>query len=67
VLPIKPPTLDNNGLDAELHLMGASRLGAFIQFVRLRAVGGRERVESDIADMWRAAAKHYEALRSSAS
>lgn len=50
-------------LDAQLHLMGATRLGAFIQFVRQRAVGGRERDESDIADLWRAAAKHYEVLR----
>jgi hypothetical protein len=63
--PTQSPTLDSSALDAELHLMGASRLGAFVQFVRLRAVGGRERDESDTADMWRAAAKHYEALRSS--
>lgn len=44
--------------------MGATRLGAFIQFVRQRAVGGRERDEYDIAAQWRAAANHYDALRS---
>jgi hypothetical protein len=64
---IKSPTLNSSLLDAELHLMGASRLGAFIQFVRLRAVGGREMDENDIADRWRAAAKHYDQLQSTES
>jgi hypothetical protein len=48
--------------DAELHLMGATRLGEFLQFVRQRAIGGRKRNECDVADLWRAAAKHYQAL-----
>ncbi len=61
---IQSPSVNSNKLDAELHLMGASRLGAFIQFVRQRAVGGRDRDESDIADMWRSAAQHYDALQS---
>jgi hypothetical protein len=51
------------GKDAELHLMGATRLGEFLQFVRQRAIGGRERDECEVADLWRAAAKHYESLQ----
>jgi hypothetical protein len=48
--------------DAELHLMGTTRLGEFLQFVRQRAIGGRTHNECDVADLWRAAAKHYQVL-----
>jgi hypothetical protein len=48
--------------DEELHLMGATRLGEFLQFVRQRAIGGQQRNECDVADLWRAAAKHYQGL-----
>ena len=50
-------------VDAELHLMGATRLGEFLQFVRQRAIGGRALDECAVADQWRAAAKHYEGLQ----
>jgi hypothetical protein len=43
--------------------MGATRLGEFLQFVRQRAIGGRERDECEVADLWRAAAKHYQLLQ----
>jgi hypothetical protein len=43
--------------------MGATRLGEFLQFVRQRARGGRARDECEVADLWRAAAKHYEQLQ----
>jgi hypothetical protein len=49
--------------DAELHLMGVTHLGEFLQFVRQRAIGGRQRNECDVADLWRAAAKHYQGLQ----
>jgi hypothetical protein len=49
--------------DAEIHLMGATKLGEFLQFVRQRAIGGRARDESEVADLWRAAALHYEQLQ----
>lgn len=52
-------------MDSELHLMGASRFGEFLQFVRQRTIGGRERGESEVADLWRTAAKHYESLQTS--
>jgi hypothetical protein len=65
VSDIQSPTTDNRTVDAELHLMGVTRLGAFIQFVRQRAIGGRKHDESDIADLWRTAAKHYDTLRTS--
>lgn len=55
----------NPGSDSELHLMGATRLGEFLQFVRQRAVSGRERDECEVADLWRTAAKHYQLLQSS--
>lgn len=51
-------------LDAELHLIGATRLGEFLQFISQRAVGRANCKESDAADLWRAAAKHYEQLQS---
>ncbi len=60
----KPTTQQTRpSTDAELHLMGATRLGEFLQFVRQRAIGGRERDECDVADLWRAAANHYKLLQ----
>jgi hypothetical protein len=63
--PTNPVNALNTALDAELHLMGATRLGEFLQFVRQRAVGGRALNECDVADQWRAAAQHYEGLQTS--
>jgi hypothetical protein len=63
-----PPILShaaNGTLDSELHLMGATRLGEFLQFVRQRSVGGHARNECEVADQWRAAAAHFEALQTS--
>ncbi len=54
--------LSDPTLDAELHLMGATNLGEFLQFVRQRSIRGRQRNECDLADLWRAAAKHYQGL-----
>ena len=62
--PILSNTLDAT-LDSELHLMGITRLGEFLQFVRQRAVGGRALNECDVADQWRAAATHCEDLQTS--
>ena len=45
--------------------MGATHLGEFLQFVRQRAIGGRERDECEVADLWRSAAKHYALLQTS--
>ncbi len=59
------PPSPNKTLDAELHLMGATRLGEFLQFVRQRAAGGRALNECDVADQWRAAALYYEGLQTS--
>jgi hypothetical protein len=61
--PPRPINTQDAALDAELHLMGATRLGEFVQFVRQRAVGGRTLNECDVADQWRTAATHFEALQ----
>lgn len=64
-LPTTAPNKQDATLNAELHLMGVTRLGEFLQFVRQRAVGGRTHNECDVADQWRVAAEHFEGLQTS--
>ena len=47
--------------DQVLCLLGATRLADFITFVRERTVGGRARDKGELADLWRQAAKVFEA------
>lgn len=54
-------------LDAELHLMGISHLGEFLQFVRQRTIGGRECDEYEVAQLWRESATYFEALQKTQS
>lgn len=49
--------------DNALCLLGVTRLADFITFVRERTVGGRERDKGELADLWRQAAKAFEALQ----
>jgi hypothetical protein len=56
---------NDSDLDAELHLMGISHLGEFLQFVRQCAVGGRERDEYEVAQLWRDSATYFETLQTS--
>ena len=62
-LPPTAPNAQDAALDAEVHLMGATGLGEFVQFVRQRAIGGRSLNECDVADKWRAAATYFEGLQ----
>jgi hypothetical protein len=50
-LPAAPRPVQ--ALDQELCLMGATRMSDFIDFVRERAIGGRDMDRGDLADMWR--------------
>lgn len=45
--------------------MGATRMADFIEFVRERAVGGREMDRGDLADMWREASVVFNQLQTS--
>ncbi len=58
---------NDSKLDAELHLMGISHLGEFLQFVRQRAIGGRERDEYEVAQLWRESAAYFETLQNTPS
>ena len=58
-----PPPISLPNADSELHLMGVTRLGEFLQFVRQRAIGGRALEECAVADQWRTAAEHFEGLQ----
>ena len=57
----------DSSLDAELHLMGISHLGEFLQFVRQRAIGGRECDEYEVAQLWRESASYFETLQKTQS
>jgi hypothetical protein len=59
--------VSDSNLDAELHLMGISHLGEFLQFVRQRAIGGRDRDEYEVAQMWRESASYFETLQTTQS
>lgn len=52
-------------LDQELCLMGATRMSDFIDFVRERAIGGRDMDRGDLAQMWRDASEVFNALQTS--
>lgn len=68
-MPKSPPLTGQTSAAAEadeaLCLIGVTRLADFIAFVRERTVGGRDRDKGDLADMWRKAAKVFEALQTS--
>jgi hypothetical protein len=49
--------------DQELCLMGVTRMADFIDFVRERAIGGREMDRGDLADMWREASVVFQELQ----
>lgn len=51
--------------DEELCLMGVTGLAEFMDFVRTRAVDGAVLERGDLADMWRGAARAFEALQTS--
>jgi hypothetical protein len=51
--------------DAELCLIGATRLQDFVDFVRQRARGGQRSVAGELADTWRQASRVYAALQTS--
>ena len=60
-MPAAPRPVD--ATDQELCLMGATRMADFIDFVRERAIGGREMDPGDLADMWREAAQVFHDLQ----
>lgn len=60
--PIPQPPRPQMAPEEELCLMGATRLGDFVDFVRGRAVGGRQMDRGDLAQYWREAAAVYEEL-----
>jgi hypothetical protein len=68
---INPNSKENNNsdlnLDAELHLIGITHLGEFLQFVRRRAIAGRERDEYQVAQLWRESAVYFETLQNTES
>ncbi len=49
--------------DEELCLLGVTRLPDFIEFVRQKAVGGRQRDEGELVDVWRKAAGVFAGLQ----
>lgn len=60
-LPAAPRPVD--ALDHELCLMGATRMSDFIDFVRERAIGGRDMDRGDLAQMWRDASAVFDELQ----
>lgn len=60
-LPAEPRPVE--AMDQELCLMGVTRMADFIEFVRERAVGGRDMDQGDLADMWREAAVVFNTLQ----
>ncbi len=60
-MPAAPRPVD--ATDQELCLMGATRMADFIDFVRERAIGGRDMDPGDLADMWRDAAEVFHGLQ----
>ena len=60
-MPAAPRPVD--ALDHELCLMGATRMSDFVEFVRERAIGGRDMDRGDLAQMWRDASEVFSALQ----
>ena len=62
-------TMNNSSLsvDAELHLIGITHLGEFLQFVRQRSISGRQRDEYQVAQLWRDSAVYFETLQNTES
>ena len=61
--PAKVPPLDAK--DRELCLIGATGLDDFINFVKERAIDGRQLDRGDLAQVWRQAAEVYKDLEKS--
>ncbi|MDP3139960.1 MAG: hypothetical protein Q8N17_26935 [Burkholderiaceae bacterium] len=61
--PTRKPLAEN--LDEEIYLMGATGLEQYLEFVRERAVGGREMDRGELSQSWRAAAEVFKEMQAS--